>query len=359
MKVINVVGARPNFMKAAPVVQEMRGRKSFHQLLVHTGQHYNYELSDVFFKELGMPVPDIHLGVGSGSHAEQTAKIMLGFEKVLLEEKPDLVLVYGDINSTIAAALTASKMNIRIGHVEAGLRSFDWTMPEEVNRVLTDQLSDFLFTHSPECEVNLKKEHVKGKIFFVGNTMIDSLLKFKEIAKKSTVMERMGINKKFILLTMHRAANVDSVGNMKKVVGIVEEASGYAQVVFPIHPRTRNSLEKLGFLKKIGKHALVCNPLGYIDFMNLQMNALAVLTDSGGVQEETTVLGVPCLTLRENTERPVTVEKGTNTVVGLNRERIGKELKKISEGKGKKGKLLEKWDGKAAKRICDILEKVH
>ncbi len=483
MKVINVVGARPNFMKIAPIIrviksfnqtncrnqtnlsrlprsESVRGemRSLFHwdqtnqrnqrnqinqrnlinSKLVHTGQHYDYEMSKVFFEDLEIPEPDIYLGIGSGTHAEQTGRVMIEFEKVLFKEKPDLVMVVGDVNSTLACALAASKihyskdsvestkidsfnseqlsvnnptnsknsinpMNARgyrplIAHVEAGLRSFDRTMPEEINRLLTDQISDFLFTPSPDANENLKKEGVpEEKIFLVGNVMVDSLLYNLEKAKKSTVLYRLGLinsnptnqinqidkinqTNRYALLTLHRPSNVDNKDAFLRIINALAEISKRIPIIFPIHPRTRKQIEAFGFQKYFSFLELnsinsinqtnqrnkknqrnqtnqikLIDPLGYLDFLNLMTHSKFVMTDSGGIQEETTVLGIPCLTLRETTERPITISQGTNVLVWNDTQKIIDEAFKILDGKGKRGNCPELWDGKAAERIVETL----
>jgi len=359
MKIINVVGARPNFMKIAPLIEEMRKNPKIEALLVHTGQHYDKEMSELFFDDLEIPRPDIYLGIGSASHTEQTAKIMIGFEKVLLKENPDLVLVVGDVNSTIACSLTAAKMGIKIAHVEAGLRSFDRGMPEEINRVLTDQIADFLFTTERDANDNLLREGIpKEKIFFVGNVMIDTLLKNRKKAENSKILEELNLEKKnYATLTLHRPSNVDVRETFENLLDAFTEIQKKIKIVFPMHPRTEKKIEEFNLREKITemKNFITIKPLGYLDFLNLIANSKFVLTDSGGIQEETTVLRIPCVTLRENTERPVTVTEGTNIVVGTNRDKIIKESLNIIEGKGKKGRIPELWDGKAAKRIVDII----
>ena len=360
LKVLNVAGARPNFMKIAPIMREMQKRASFFKpILVHTGQHYDFGLNEVFFAQLGIRKPDHFLGVGSASHAVQTANIMTGFEKVLLEEKPDLVLVVGDVNSTLACALVSAKEHYPVAHVEAGLRSGDWRMPEEVNRVLTDRISKFLFTTSQDASENLKNEGIAEGIYFTGNTMIDSLKTFEKQAGKTGSEKKLGLEKGgYALVTMHRAENVDDGKTLAKVAEMVLAAASFSQVVFPVHPRTRERLEKSGLKQKLeSKGVKLVEPLGYLEFLNLEAKAKFVLTDSGGVQEETTVLGVPCFTARRNTERPITVSEGTNTIVDLDSVLLKRELEKLYSGEGKKGKIPEKWDGKAAQRICDALEK--
>lgn len=359
MKIVNVAGARPNFMKIAPLMEEMAKHSQIKALLVHTGQHYDREMSKLFFDDLGLPKPDIYLGVGSGSHAQQTAKVMVEFEQVLLKEKPDLVLVVGDVNSTIACSLTAVKMGIKVAHVEAGLRSFDTTMPEEVNRVLTDQISDYLFVTEEDAVENLLREgRPKEKIFFVGNVMIDTLLKNKKKAERSRILHELNLKKNgYAVLTLHRPSNVDAKEVFVNLLNALDGVQKKIKIVFPAHPRTKQRITDFGLDKKIAKmkNIVITNPLGYLDFLNLIANSKFVLTDSGGIQEETTVLGIPCITLRENTERPVTVSEGTNVVIGTNKNKIIRESLRIISGKGKEGRTPKFWDGKAAKRIVDIL----
>src|ERR1700690_4332921 len=303
MHILHVVGARPNFMKAAPVIRALAKWPEARQTLVHTGQHYDKNLSDVFFPQLNMPEPDVNLEVGSGSHAWQTAEVMTRFEPIVLERKPDVVLVYGDVNSTVAAALVCAKLGVRVGHVEAGLRSFDWTMPEEINRVVTDRLADFLFTPSEDGDVNLKHEGVPAeKIHMVGNVMIDSLVRLLPAAKRC---QKNGFPERYALVTLHRPSNVDDSRTLKGVLESLLEISEDLDVVFPVHPRTRQRIAEFGL--KVEKLHLL-EPLPYIEFLSLQCRAAVVITDSGGIQDETTYLGVPCLTLRNNTERPVRSE---------------------------------------------------
>lgn len=363
MKIINIVGARPNFMKIAPIIEEMKKHKEITSLLVHTEQHYDERMSKLFFEELSLPRPDICLGVGSASHAAQTAKVMVEFEKVLLEQKPDLVLVVGDVNSTLACALTAVKLNIKVAHVEAGLRSFDRTMPEEINRIVTDALSEYLFITEKGASENLLKEGMeKEKIYFVGNVMIDTLLKNKQRADNSLILNKLHlIPRGYALLTLHRPSNVDDKDNLFHIIEALEKISEFLPIVFPVHPRTQQKikifeLEKnFSFLNDEGRLMLI-EPQGYIDFLKLMSEAKVVLTDSGGIQEETTVLGVPCVTIRENTERPVTVIEGTNVLAGTKKDKIIEETRKIVENnKYLKKKIPEKWDGLAAKRIVQIL----
>lgn len=360
-KIIIVVGARPNFMKAAPVFIEFKKYKEIDPLLIHTGQHYDNNLSKVFFDDLKLANPNFYLGVGSGTHSVQSAKVMIEFEKILVEQNPHLVMVVGDVNSTLACALAAAKYrcsnqqyNPFIAHIEAGLRSFDWHMPEEINRRLTDSLSDFLFTTEPDAEDNLIKEGIDAKrIFYVGNVMIDSLLRFKKKAEESTILTQLELkNKSYAVLTMHRPTNVDDREDFKKLLSALKEVSKSIKIIFPIHPRTKKMLHEyrvnIDFLK-------IIPPLGYLDFIKLMIHAKFVMTDSGGIQEETTVVNVPCLTLRENTERPVTVTMGTNIVVGKDQMKIMQETDKILQGKAKKGQIPKFWDGMAAQRICKIV----
>jgi UDP-N-acetylglucosamine 2-epimerase (non-hydrolysing) len=352
MHILHVVGARPNFMKAAPVVRALGTRENVRQTLVHTGQHYDKNLSDVFFSQLNMPEPDVNLEVGSGSHAVQTAEVMKRFEPVVLERKPDVVLVYGDVNSTVAAALVCSKLLIRVAHVEAGLRSFDRTMPEEVNRIVTDRLADLLFTPSEDGDVNLEREGVPAdKIYRVGNVMIDSLVRLLPVAKQCP---RNGLPERYALVTLHRPSNVDDSASLRSILKSLLEVNEQLEVVFPVHPRTRQRIEQFGInIEKL--HLL--DPLPYIEFLSLQSRAAVVITDSGGIQEETTYLGVPCLTLRVNTERPVTVSMGTNVLVGQDLELLNSELARILEGKAKKGSIPPLWDGRAGERIAEVLHK--
>lgn len=360
MKILHIAGARPNFMKAAPVIRAMAGRNSAAQVLIHTGQHYDANMSEVFFKQLGLPEPDKDLGVGSGSHAHQTALIMMRLEEVLLEEKPDLVLVYGDVNSTMAGAVVCSKLMIPVGHVEAGLRSFDRTMPEEINRLITDQVSDLLFTPSADGDANLAREGVsQDKVHLVGNVMIDTLIRLLPSALKlwQRVSRRLQIlEKDFALVTLHRPSNVDEPSTLNRIMAVLQELSMEMPVIFPVHPRTQRHLPKVR-VKETNKGLRLVNPLGYLEFLCLQSKAAVVITDSGGIQEETTYLGVPCLTVRENTERPVTVDVGTNTLVGRDMDRLNQEVEKILNGHGKQGRVPYLWDGSAAERIADIVLK--
>jgi UDP-N-acetylglucosamine 2-epimerase (non-hydrolysing) len=350
MHVLHVVGARPNFMKAAPVMRALQGRPGVRQSLVHTGQHYDANMSEVFFTQLSIPAPDVNLGVGSGSHARQTAEIMSRLEEVLLEYKPDIVLVYGDVNSTVAAALVCAKLLIKIGHIEAGLRSFDRGMPEEINRIVTDRLADLLFTPSKDGDRNLQSEGVESaKIHCVGNVMIDSLV---QLLPEAMAAPNNDFPEKYALVTLHRPSNVDDPETLKRIIESLLEVSSHLSVVFPVHPRTRQRLASTGVNFA---NLYLLEPQSYIEFLKLQSKATVVITDSGGIQEETTYLGVPCLTLRNNTERPVTVEMGTNVLVGQNVQMLQSELAKILAGNSKRGAIPPLWDGHAGERIADIL----
>lgn len=364
MKVINIVGARPNFMKMAPIIEAMNKHPEMvEHILVHTGQHYDEKMSVSFFGDLGMPQPDINLEVGSGSHAEQTARIMVAFEKVCLKEKPDLVVVVGDVNSTMACTITAKKLGIRVAHVEAGLRSRDMTMPEEINRLCTDVLCDFLFTTDHWADENLLAEGIpREKIFFVGNVMIDTLLKHKEKAREVGLINKEWRIKPggFATLTLHRPSNVDDPEIFGGLLKALHEISRELPIIFPIHPRTRKMAEQFGFSHYFSRGETVegiwiTEPLGYMEFLHLNMNARLVLTDSGGLQEETTVLGVPCITLRNNTERPITCEVGTNFLVGNSPGKVLECARRILDGDIPKGRVPEKWDGRAAERIVQVL----
>jgi UDP-N-acetylglucosamine 2-epimerase (non-hydrolysing) len=356
MKIIHVVGARPNFMKAAPVFRAIGRYAEIKQILVHTGQHYDINMSDIFFRQLGLPEPDINLEVGSGSHAVQTAQIMTGFENAVMKEKPDMALVYGDVNSTVAAALVCSKLGIRIGHVEAGLRSFDRTMPEEINRLLTDQISDLLFTPSIDGDENLKHEGIDPKkIHFVGNVMIDTLIRLLPMAKIDNLKSKKIADGRYALATLHRPSNVDQPEMLRKIVRTLEDIGDEIPIVFPIHPRTRKLMSDNNL--DINHRGLsLIEPVGYLEFLALQKYATVVITDSGGIQEETTFLGVPCLTIRENTERPVTVSIGTNKLIGRDMSLLRIEVADILKGAAKKGGIPPLWDGKAADRIAEIIK---
>jgi UDP-N-acetylglucosamine 2-epimerase (non-hydrolysing) len=361
LKALCVVGARPNFMKVAPIVAEMKRRETeFLPLLVHTGQHYDRAMSDSFFEDLRMPRPDVHLGVGSGSHAAQTARVMIEFEPILLSEKPDWVLVVGDVNSTLACALVCSKLGIKVAHVEAGLRSRDRRMPEEINRILTDQISDLLFTPSPDADENLAAEGIElDKIKFVGNVMIDSLFENLPRANESTIVSDLKLeNQDYAVLTLHRPSNVDEPETFEKIFVALEAISEQLPIIFPVHPRTKNRIAEFGFANRIetNPNLRLIEPLGYLDFLRLYSNARMVLTDSGGLQEETTALKIPCLTLRENTERPVTVSMGTNRIVGTETEKIKQAAFEIlNQTAFQDVQIPQLWDGKTAGRICDAL----
>ena len=357
MKVATVVGARPNFVKIAPIIRELDTRPVMSTTLIHTGQHYDGPMSDSFFANLELPNPDVNLHVQAPSAAAQIAEIMLRLEPVLASERPDLVLVVGDVNSTLAGALTAAKLGIRLAHVEAGLRSFDRTMPEEINRVLTDSISDLLFTTEPAANENRAREGVPGdRIHFVGNVMIDTLFRYRERARASSALQTLAVKPRdYSLLTLHRPSNVDSEGALRPLLAAVARIQAENPVVFPVHPRTRRHLERLnGHMPAMANLRLV-DPLPYLDFVHLMANARCVLTDSGGIQEETTALGVPCLTLRLNTERPITVSRGTNRVVGVEPDAIYAHWRLVVDGQWPAGELPELWDGKAAPRIVDIL----
>jgi UDP-N-acetylglucosamine 2-epimerase (non-hydrolysing) len=362
LKILNVVGARPNFMKVAPIVEAMKRReREFMPLLLHTGQHYDEGMSKTFFRELRLPEPDVYLGVGSGSHAAQTAAVMVSFEPVVIREQPDWVVVVGDVNSTLACTLVCAKLGVRVAHVEAGLRSRDRAMPEEINRLLTDQIADLLLTPSVDADRNLLAEGIPPKrIRFVGNVMIDSLFSQLENAKRSTVREDLGISgQDYATLTLHRPSNVDDRATFSRILDALERISGQLPIIFPVHPRTRARIREFELAGRIEglKNLRLIEPLGYLDFLHLYSGARLVLTDSGGIQEETTALSIPCLTLRENTERPVTVELGTNRVVGTDpaiiTEAAFAALDPRRETERKSVPPL--WDGLTAPRILDAL----
>jgi UDP-N-acetylglucosamine 2-epimerase (non-hydrolysing) len=365
MKVINVVGARPNLMKMAPVVAALaRHADVFTQFLVHTGQHYDERMSHLLFQQLGLPRPDIDLMVGSGSHAVQTGRIMAAFEDVCHREEPDLVIVAGDANSTMACAITAKKLGIQVAHVEAGLRSRDMTMPEEINRLCTDVLCEYLFTTDRFANENLRQEGIAEKrIHFVGNVMIDTLTRHRAAAKSLDLMQRLGLAEgQFATLTLHRPSNVDNPDTLLGILEAVRQISLELPIVFPIHPRTRKMVESFGYCSFFTTgdkaHGLwMAEPFGYLEFLHLNMHARMVLTDSGGLQEETTILGVPCITLRFNTERPITCEEGTNQLVGNRKERILDAARRVLDGPPAAGRVPEKWDGKAAERIVEVLQR--
>lgn len=359
LRIINVVGARPNFMKIAPIIDEMRKHAAIQPYLLHTGQHYDHAMSDLFFNHLGLPKPDAYLGVGSGGHGEQTGKVMIEAERYFRDVQPHLVLVVGDVNSTIACGLVAVKMGVKLAHVEAGLRSFDRTMPEEINRILTDQISDYLFITEPSAGTNLRREGIAGdKIYFAGNVMIDSLMKHREKARESQILQTLGLQPGgFVLVTLHRPSNVDDRATISGLMHSLRAIAVKVPVLFPVHPRTRKQLHTFGLADaQNGNNNLhLVEPLGYLDFLHCMANAKLVITDSGGIQEETTVLQIPCLTVRENTERPVTVEIGTNTIIGTDPQRLLQEAGHVLSGTGKAGRLPELWDGRAAERIVQVL----
>ena len=349
--ICHVVGARPNFMKAAPVMRALSSYPSVRQILVHTGQHYDVNMSDVFFQQLGMPAPDVNLQVGSGSHAQQTAAVMSQFAPVVTEKKPSLVVVYGDVNSTIAAALVCAKLGIPVAHVEAGLRSFDRTMPEEINRVLTDQISDLLFTPSEDGNRNLAREGISAdRVHLVGNVMIDTLVRMLPHARVPDI----DLPPRYILVTLHRPSNVDDLPWLEQLLQTLAVLSDHAPVLFPVHPRTAKALNDLP--KRVGAEQVrLLEPLPYLPFLALLQKASLVITDSGGIQEETTFLGVPCLTVRENTERPITVEYGTNLLVGRDLDLLREAAHRILGGEKKQGRVPALWDGRAAERIAEIV----
>lgn len=363
MKIINVVGARPNFMKMAPIIKAMdQYPDEIEHLLVHTGQHYDEKMSKSFFVDLGMPRPDIDLGVGSGSHAEQTGAVMVKFEQVCLQEKPDLVIVVGDVNSTMACTITAKKLGIRVAHVEAGLRSGDMGMPEEINRLCTDVLCDYLFTTDTGANDNLRAEGIADdRVIFVGNVMIDTLLHHKAMAEKLTLSRDMGLETgNYAMLTLHRPSNVDDKEILSGIFEALAEIGAQLPIVFPIHPRTRKMMDTFGLShylepREDGKGIVVTEPLGYLEFLHLNMHSKMVLTDSGGLQEETTVLGVPCITLRHNTERPITIEQGTNVLIGNDKHKILAAANDVLQGRVVTGRVPAKWDGKTAPRIVEWL----
>jgi UDP-N-acetylglucosamine 2-epimerase (non-hydrolysing) len=351
MYCVHVVGARPNFMKAAPVVRALAQEPGMRQSLVHTGQHYDQNMSDVFFRELEIPEPDFNLAVGSGTHAHQTGQIMMRFEPVVEKFRPDWVLVYGDVNSTIAAALVCSKLRIRVAHVEAGLRSFDRGMPEEINRLLTDQIADLLFTPSEDGNQNLLREGVPAeRIRLVGNVMIDTLVR---LLPKAAASLPQGLPRQYALVTLHRPSNVDDPEMLRPILQVLDGISHELPVIFPVHPRTRQRIEQLGF--RAGENLHFWEPQSYLQFLGLQQRATVVITDSGGIQEETTFLGVPCLTLRDSTERPITVTVGTNVLLGHDLERLRSEVCAILRGQTKQSATPPLWDGHAAERIANII----
>ena len=358
-----IVGARPNFMKMSPLYRELSlSSNRYEPQIIHTGQHYDEQMSKLFFNDLAMPEPSAYLNVGSGTQGKQTARIIERYEDLILAgDKPDLVIVAGDVNSTIACALVAKKLYIPVAHLEAGLRSYDDRMPEEINRVLTDRISDLLLTPSLDANKNLEKEGIDPeKIYFVGNIMIDSLVAHKDKAENSNIFYQLNMspNEKYALVTLHRPSNVDEYEGLKMLLTSLEKIGRKIKIIFPMHPRTRKNIYELGLssILNTSSDILFTEPLGYLDFLKLEMNAKFILTDSGGIQEESTYFGVPCLTLRENTERPITITEGTNHLVDLNVESIVNSAREIIEGNVKQGKIPKYWDGKTAKRIVKVLD---
>ncbi len=350
--IVHVTGARPNFPKAAPVIRAL-GEHGIRQVLVHTGQHYDREMSQVFFEQLGLPEPDVNLGVGSGSHASQTAKVMVALEDMFLADRPDLVVVYGDVNSTLAASLVAAKLDIEVAHVEAGLRSFDRTMPEEVNRIVTDSLAQLLFTTSADANVHLGTEGVAAdKIHFVGNPMIDTLLANLELFDAEAARRDLDLTGPYVVATLHRPSNVDDADRATEIVTALHKIADHASVVIPLHPRGRAALERAGLMDHAG--VKVIEPLGYVEFIGLLRGSAAVITDSGGVQEETTVLGIPCLTLRPNTERPVTITHGTNQLVDLH-TLVPRTIEALGTQEAGHQVVPPLWDGHAGPRIAAVI----
>ena len=349
MHVMHVVGARPNFMKAAPVFRAFAQETGMSQTLVHTGQHYDVNMSDVFFQELAVPEPDVNLRVGSGSHAQQTGEVMIRLEPVIIERNPDWVLVYGDVNSTAAAAMVCSKLLVKVAHVEAGLRSFDRTMPEEINRLVTDQLADLLFTPSQDGNDNLLREGVAAeRIRLVGNVMIDTLVR---LLPKARDYSRPDLPERYALVTMHRPSNVDDPAFLQDLLVTLRELSSELPVIFPVHPRTRQRIATMSLHEGMPSRLQLTDPLSYLEFLSLEAKATVVITDSGGIQEETTFLHVPCITVRENTERPITTTLGTNVLVGRDMRRLREEVGRILEGRHSRGEVPPLWDGKASLRI--------
>lgn len=360
MRLLCVVGTRPNFVKIAAIYKEMRKRENIEPILVHTGQHFDKNMSENFFKEFELPIPDLNLNVAGGTHTYQTGQIMLRFEPILSEFSPDVVIVVGDVNSTLAASLVVAKCNIPLAHVEAGLRSGDRFMPEELNRILVDQLADFLFVTEQSGIDNLKKEGIsEDKIFFVGNVMIDTLITHLKKARKSDILNRFNLSKNnYALITLHRPSNSDNREVLTDILYAIKEISSDLKILFPIHPRTKKRIEDFGLIKLIENQPgfLIIEPLGYFDFLKAMENARVVITDSGGIQEETTILGVPCLTLRNNTERPVTIQYGTNKLVGIEGKNLIRSFRTLYKNRNSSNERPPLWDGKAASRIIDILE---
>lgn len=360
IKIINIVGARPNFIKIAPIIEEQNKDKNFEPLLLHTGQHYDSNMSDIFFEELKIPKPDIFLGVGSASHAKQVAQIMEKFDDVCVEYKPDAILVVGDVNSTMACSLVAVKYGIKVIHLEAGLRSFDRTMPEEINRIVTDSIADILLTPSLDANQNLLKEGIDPqRIYFIGNIMIDTLFRNNQFLDNTKIFDSLSLKKgKYVLLTLHRPSNVDDKDSLKRILNTLNEIQSKINIVFPIHPRTLKNIKKFGFENLIEnmKNMIITKPLGYLDFQKIMLNAKFVITDSGGIQEETTALKIPCLTLRENTERPITILEGSNVLIGNDMTKLKNLSNDILNGNWKASKIPKFWDGQTSKRVIKILK---
>ncbi len=362
LKIDLIAGARPNFMKIAPIIDAIRKAQKYGESinfrLIHTGQHYDKNMSDSFFEQLGIPQPDVNLGAGGGTQAEQTAAIMIGYEKLLISEKSDLCLVVGDVTSTMACSIVAQKLQVPVAHVEAGIRSNDWSMPEEINRLVTDSITNYFFTTTPEAGNNLKNSGIsENRIHWVGNTMIDTLLKHRSRFQKPAVWDELNLSKKgYLVMTLHRPGNVDEEGKLKLLIDEIIAHSNNLPLVFPVHPRTAQILHSIG-IKHHRLHTI--EPLGYLEFNYLVENAKAVITDSGGITEETTVLGIPCMTLRDNTERPETVRIGTNELIGTDPKAIKPAMEMLFAGNWKKGTIPEMWDGKTAERIVSILTKIE
>jgi UDP-N-acetylglucosamine 2-epimerase (non-hydrolysing) len=363
MNITIVAGARPNFMKIAPIIQAINAHNAVQRVkikysLVHTGQHFDEKMSETFFKELNIPHPDVNLAGGGGTQAEQTASIMVAFEKYLIKHPTDLVLVVGDVTSTLACSIVAKKLQIKVAHVEAGIRSFDLTMPEEINRMVTDSISDYFFTTTAWAGNNLYKSGVpSNRVFFVGNVMIDTLLQNIHRLRPPLIWDQANLQKdSYIIITLHRPSNVDDAAQLGNLLKAILEFSGEAKIIFPVHPRTRKVLETINIQSS---KLFLIEPLGYLEFNYLVKNAKGVVTDSGGITEETTVLGIPCITLRNSTERPETIELGTNELIGNEPQNVGPFLQKLMQGNWKRGSIPEKWDGRAAERIINILSELE
>ena len=356
MRILHVVGARPNFMKTAPLMKAWREYPQAEVMLVHTGQHYDSQMSQQFIDELGLPMPDVNLQVGSGSHAVQTAEVMKRLEPLLLEFRPDVVVVPGDVNSTLAASLTAVKLGFPVAHIEAGLRSFDRTMPEEVNRIVTDTISRYLFVSEPSGVTNLRAEGISDeRVFFVGNLMVDTILSYRQRARSSSALQKLNLTpRRYVLLTLHRPSNVDTPEPLEVILAAMAELAGKQPVVWPMHPRARDKIRRFGFGELLDR-LTVTEPLGYLDFLHLMDEAQVVFTDSGGIQEETTALGVPCVTLRPNTERPITLTEGTNVLCEIVRESILMQYQRADHRRSTGGQLPDLWDGHAGERAAKVL----